>query len=270
MAILQSGSAFNHIITAATILVVGISLALIIRNRCHKWIKLGVDVSVESFIINAIFTLIITIIVITALAKLGVPTASLLTLLGAASLAISLSLKDFLGNVAAGFIIIFLRPFKTDDFIDVGGNLGTVTNVNLFVTQLKTPTNEAIFIPNSKIIQDRIINKSHYPIRRLDITISVSYGSDLAKAKEVAAQVLKDCSYVLADPLFTIGLDDLADSSVNIVLKVWVERTNYVDAKFAVLEGIKKAYTAHGISIPFPQMDVNLSRSNVHPILVDD
>lgn len=243
---------------ALIILAAGTFIAYIIRRFLHHGIKLKNNEVPKAFLTNLVFAAVMLVTFIMALAKIGVPTATLITVLGAGSLAIGLALKDFLSNIAAGFMIIFLRPFKIGDYIIVNGTAGTIININLFMTQLKSATNECVFVPNTIITDNPIVNQSYYHIRRLDVEIGVDYGTDLKKAKSLLEKMLFDFDFVAKEETVIIGVSNLADSSIVILVRFWVRIENYTTAKYQFLEAVNQKFSEEKISLPFPQLDVHI------------
>jgi len=204
--------------------------------------------------------LILTILVV--LSQFGVQTTTLVAVLGAAGLTIGLALQGTLSNVAAGVMLIIFRPFKVGDVIDAGGALGKVLDIGLFITQLNTPDNVRIYLPNSTIWGNQIKNIVANDTRRLDLIFSISYGDDMDKAKAIAKDILAADARILADPAPTIVIGELGDSSVNLFVRPWVKTAEYWDVKWTMIQAIKKAFDERGITIPFPQRDVHLFQAS--------
>jgi small conductance mechanosensitive channel len=200
-------------------------------------------------------------VLIAALSHLGIDTTSLVALLGAAGLAVGLSLQDSLGNFAAGVMIIVFKPFKKGDFIDAGGAMGTVDAISIFTTIMTTPDNKEIIIPNGSIIGGNITNYSARPTRRVDMVFGISYDDDLQKAKAILQEIIAADSRVLSEPAPVVTLGELADSSVNFLVRPWVNAADYWGVMWDTTEQVKLRFDAEGISIPFPQMDVHLQTS---------
>ena len=201
---------------------------------------------------------LLTFVVIAALAQLGIQTTSFIAIIGAAGLAVGLALQGALANFAAGFLMIIFRPFKTGHYIEGAGVAGVVEEIHVFTTQLRTPDNKTVIIPNAKLMGDNIINYSAKETRRVDLLIGVSYTDDLQKVRKVLQGILEKDDRVLKDPAPMIAVKEFADSSVNFVVRVWVKTENYWDVYFDTTENVKKRFDAEGISIPFPQRDVHL------------
>lgn len=249
-----------NIISALVILIVGILIAYLARSVIRRCIRIENNKMLKSFSANLIFGLILLLTLITTLSKLGVPTASLVAIMGATGLAIGLALKDFLSNIAAGFMIVFLKPFRVGHYISVNGSAGTIIDINLFMTQLKTSSNECLFIPNNKVITNAITNQSYYNTRRMDLVIGIDYSADLKQAKDIIATTLIDNILTLKNPAPFIAVQELADSSVNLLVRFWVESSNLSAAKSEILETLKTQLTAAGIDLPFPQLAVHIEK----------
>jgi small conductance mechanosensitive channel len=248
-----------RVIAAAAILVVGWFIAKGIRSIIQHMLKRGkVDETLVSFVASLCYVGIMAFVIIAALGKLGIHTASFVAILGAAGLAIGLALQGSLANFAAGFLMIIFKPFKIGDYIEGGGVAGVVEEIGIFTTELKSPDNKKIIVPNAKMTSDKIVNYTVKEIRRVDIVAGVSYGDDLDKVKKVLSEILAKDDRILKDPPPTIGVLELAESSVNFAVRSWVKTSDYWDVFFATQENIKKQFDAEGICIPFPQQDVHL------------
>ena len=222
--------------------------------------KREVDGAVTAFVRNLVFVAGMVFLLIAVLGLLGIPTASFVTVLGAAGLAVGLALQGSLSNFAAGFLLILFRPFRKGDFIEGAGTAGLVEEIQIFNTVLATPDNKKVIIPNSKLTGDNIINFSARDTRRVDFTFGVSYSDDLRKVKEVLRRVVAEDARMLTDPAPRIAVASLGDSSVNLTVRVWVRSTEYWDVFFDTVEKVKLTFDAEGITIPFPQRDVHLHR----------
>ena len=251
------------IVAAVAIFIIGRWIAKALKNGIVRLMeKSKVEPTLVSFVGHLIYFTLLTFVVLAALGQLGVQTTSFIAVIGAAGLAIGLALQGSLANFAAGVLMLIFRPFKVGDFIEAAGTAGTVEEIQIFTTQLKTPDNKTIIIPNGKITSDNITNISAKPIRRVDFIFGVSYGDDIDRVKEVIAEVLAQDSRILPDPPTKIALLQLADSSVNFAVRPWVQSGDYWDVFFDINERIKKRFDAEGINIPFPQRDVHLYQTN--------
>jgi small conductance mechanosensitive channel len=220
--------------------------------------KTQLDQTFISFIGNMLRVVLTAVVLLAALSSMGVPTTSVLALLGTAGLAVALALKDSLNNVAAGFSLMILRPFRVGDYVEVGGVGGSVSGITLFHTLLNTADNRWIAMPNAKLLADTIVNFSRNDSRRVDLIVDVSYGSDLKKAKEVLWEVIRSDDRILKDPEPVVAVSDLANSSVQFVVRPWAPTPEYWNVRFDLIEAIKLRFDAEGIVIPFPQRDVHL------------
>ena len=208
-------------------------------------------------IVNAFLMLFV---IVASLDQLGVDTTSLVAILGAAGLAIGLSLQGSLQNFAAGVMLLVFRPFKAGDFVEAGGVSGSVINIGIFSTIMSTPDNKEIIVPNGNIYGDNITNYSAKSTRRVDMVFGIGYGDDLLKAKRVLTSMLDADERVLKEPAYTVAVGELGDSSVNLVVRPWVKSSDYWGLKFDFTEAVKLRFDQEGISIPFPQMDVHLDK----------
>ncbi|MBN1257410.1 MAG: mechanosensitive ion channel [Planctomycetes bacterium] len=250
------------VVGAVIILVIGVIVAKIIRSLLRRILQKGhADEMLVSFISSLCYFGILAFVIIAALGKLGVETGSFVAVLAAAGLAIGFALQGTLSNFAAGFMLIVFKPFKVGDFIEGGGVTGVVEGISIFTTELKTPDNKKIIVPNSKLSGDNITNYTAKEIRRVDLVIGVSYNDNLDKVRKVLEDILASDNRILKDPAPTIGVLALADSSINFAVRPWVKTANYWDVFFATQETIKKRFDAEGICIPFPQQDVHLHKA---------
>ncbi|MBN1602605.1 MAG: mechanosensitive ion channel [Chitinispirillaceae bacterium] len=246
-------------IAALAILLFGWIAAKTVRSILSKVLKkLNVDIMLVSFTSSITYVSLLAFVVIAALGQIGVQTTSFIAVIGAAGLAIGMALQGSLANFAAGVLMLIFKPFKIGDYIEGAGTAGTVEEIGIFTMELKSPDNKKIIIPNAKILGDNIINYSAKEMRRIDIVASVSYRDDIDKVKDVLTNILRNDPRVLKDPAPTIGVLELAESSVNFAVRPWVATADYWNVYFATQEAIKKRFDAEGISIPFPQRDVHI------------
>lgn len=220
--------------------------------------KSRVDQTLAGFLKNIIYYVLLVVVLIAAAEQLQINTNSLLTIVGAAGLAVALALKDSLANFAAGVMLIIFRPFQVGDFVSVTGAEGKVVSITIFSTVFNTGDNRRVVVPNSKIINNPIINVNANPTRRVDLVFSISYEDNLLQAKEILARILAEEPRTLADPPPRIAVSELADSSVNLVLRPWVNTADYWDVFFDLNEKVKLAFDQAGITIPYPQRDIHL------------
>jgi small conductance mechanosensitive channel len=217
----------------------------------------GMDETLIKFLENIVYYALMIVVLLTSLGKLGVETTSFLAILGAAGLAIGLALKDSLGNFASGVMIILFKPFKVGDAVTAAGVTGSVSEVGIFNSVFITPDNQKIIIPNGAITSGSIININANDTRRVDLIVGIGYNDDIKKTKDVLNDIITSNEKILLDKGITVAVSELADSSVNFVVRAWVKTPDYWDVKFALTETIKLRFDAEGISIPFPQQDVH-------------
>ncbi len=201
---------------------------------------------------------ILIFVIIAVLAQFGVQTASIIAVLGAAGLAVGLALQGTLSNIAAGVVLLVLRPIKVSDAVDVGGTDGTVMEIGLFTTQLKTFDGVFISMPNSQVWGSTIKNFSHFPTRRVDLTIGIGYGDDIDKAFDVMKDIIAGDDRVLSDPEPVVMVKSLGDSSVNLGMRFWGKREDYWDLIWKTTKQVKLRFDQEDISIPFPQRDIHI------------
>jgi small conductance mechanosensitive channel len=222
-----------------------------------------VDPTLISFASNALYVVLIVMIVVAAISNIGVETTSFMAIFGAAGLAIGLALKDTLANVGAAVLIIFFRPFKVGDFVEASGVMGNVKSINLFSTTLTTTDNRSIIIPNGALIAGNIINYTGNDTRRIDMVFDIDYKDDLKLAKEVILNILMEHPFVLKDPLPVVAVGALGTNSVQIFARPWVKTEDYLNGLFEITELVKLEFDKHHISIPFPQMDLHVRKGDL-------
>lgn len=250
-----------QVIFAIIIFLIGIRVAKVCEKLTKKAIeKKKVDKAVGSFLASIVYALVFAATVLMALSQVGIETTSFIAILGAAGLAVGLALQGSLSNFASGVLIIILRPFKSGEFIDAAGHSGSVSKIEIFSTELLTPDNKTIIVPNSAIMGGAIVNYSRQATRRVDIMVGVSYDACLKETRVVLEKVIKSNDKVLNDPAFFIGVHSLGDSSVNFVTRSWAKTEDYWAVYFYLQEHFKLALDEADISIPFPQMDVHLNK----------
>jgi len=248
-----------NVLAAALIFFIGKWLARILTNLLEKMMqKTNLDATLVSFVKHISYIGLLVFVVIAALGKLGVQTTSFIAVIGAAGLAVGLALQGSLANFAAGVLLIIFKPFKVGDFIEGGGSLGTVKEVQIFNTIISTPDNRKVIIPNAKVTGDNITNFSAIDNRRVDLVFGISYSDDIKKAKEVLMGMIKGDERVLPEPEPVVAVSELGDSSVNLVCRPWVKPENSWGVYFETLEKGKMELEAAGMTIPFPQTDVHL------------
>lgn len=246
-------------ITALCIFLIGKWVArTITKFACRLMEKSKVDKTLVSFAENVMYAIMLTFVVVAALGQLGIETTSIAAVLAAAGLAVGLALQGSLSNLAAGVMIILFRPFKVGDYIDAAGVSGSVDDLNIFTTTLKTPDNKSIIVPNNSITSGNITNFSARDTRRIDMVFGIGYDDDIKKAKKLFEKLVKADKRILDDPAPTIAVSELADSSVNFVVRPWVKSEDYWAVKFELTEKIKLEMDKAGLSIPFPQQDIHI------------
>jgi small conductance mechanosensitive channel len=247
------------ILAALVIFIVGRWVAKGFRRLLKRVMKnRNIDPTLISFGSNLVYVLVLAFFIIAALNQLGIQTASFVAVIGAAGLAIGLALQGSLANFAAGFLLIIFRPFRVGDYIEGAGTAGTVEDIQIFTTTLKSPDNKMIIIPNAKMTGDNIVNWTAKGTRRVDMVMGIGYDDDIDKAKGIMEKIVAEDPRILKDPPPTIAVVELADSSVNFVVRPWVKVEDYWDVYFELTEKIKKQFDAEGVSIPFPQRDVHI------------
>lgn len=247
------------VIAAIAIFIIGRWVAKGFQSLTKKLMdKKNVDPTITGFVGNLTYMALLVFVIIAALSQLGIQTTSFIAILGAAGLAIGLALQGSLSNFAAGFLMLIFKPFKVGDYIEAAGVAGTVETIQIFTTTLQTPDNKTIIIPNSGVTNGNIVNYSVKGTRRVDMVFGISYEDDIEKAKQIMVDVLGKDDRILKDPPIQIAVSELADSSVNFVVRPWANIENYWGIYFDTMENIKKAFDEAGVSIPYPQRDVHM------------
>lgn len=255
-----------NIVAAIAIIIVGMIVARVISNALNRVMRARhIDATVADFLSALVRYGIIAFTLIAALGRVGVQTASVIAVLGAAGLAIGLALQGSLSNLAAGVLLVTFRPFRSGEYVDLGGVAGTVLQVQIFSTTLRTPDGRIIVIPNGKIIAGNIINFSREPVRRNELIIGVAYDSDIDQVKRILNEITQADDRIIKDREMTVRLNELGASSINFVVRIWSKSSDLQNVYWDVLETIKRRFDEEGISFPFPQMDVNLKRVKEQP-----
>jgi small conductance mechanosensitive channel len=241
------------------IFVVGRWIAKLLAGVIRKMMKKSnVDETILKFVGNMAYIALMAFVVLAALSQLGIQTTSFIAVLGAAGLAIGLALQGSLSNFAAGFLMIIFRPIRVGDVIEGAGTAGKVEEIAIFTTTLVTPDNKTVIIPNSALTGDNIVNWTVKGTRRVDLVMGIGYEDDIDKAKQIMHDVLAEDDRILEEPAAQIAMVELADSSVNFVVRPWVNGADYWDVYFDLTEKLKVALEENGLSIPYPQRDVHL------------
>jgi small conductance mechanosensitive channel len=247
--------------TAILILVIGWIAIKYLIKIIHKIMdKREVDPSVIGFTLPLIRIGLKIILIITVIQRLGVETTSFLAVLGTAGLAIGLALQGTLSNFAGGVIILVLKPFRVGDFIEAQGYTGTVHTIKLFTTILKTVDNKTVIIPNGALANGNILNFTHEPTRRVDWIFSIGYGNDVNSAFAIIKELIADDKRIFSEPAPFVALHAMADSSVNLVVRVWANTEDYWDIFFDMNKRVYERFPEEGLSVPFPQMDIHLHK----------
>ncbi|TPV52753.1 mechanosensitive ion channel [Aestuariibacter sp. GS-14] len=239
-------------------MVVGVIISMIGKLMA----KSKYDAMLVDFLKSILNAILMLFVVVASLDQLGVDTTSLVAILGAAGLAIGLSLQDSLKNFAAGVMLLVFKPFRSGDFIEAAGTAGVVKKIGIFTSTMNTPDNKEIIVPNGKIYGDNIVNYSAMATRRADMTFGIGYGDDLLKAKTLLEQMVTEDERILTEPAPVVAVSSLGDSSVNFVVRPWVKKEDYWAVIWAFTENVKLRFDQEGISIPFPQMDVHLYKES--------
>lgn len=254
-------SAGVKLLWSLVFLAIGLKVISVLRSILRKALeRSALDIGVVQFLDALVKIGAYAILVMIMLDRFGIQTTSFVALLGSAGVAIGLSLQGSLGNFAGGILILMLKPFKVEDFIEAGGYTGTVSEISLFATTLHTADNRNVVIPNGSLANGNIVNYSANETRRVDMTVGVAYGTDLKKARQVIKEILEEDERILKDPEYTVAVDDLADSSITILVRPWVKSEDYWSVKWDTMEKIYDCLNRENIEIPFPQMTVHLDK----------
>ncbi|THB86294.1 small-conductance mechanosensitive channel MscS [Pantoea allii] len=250
-----------NIVAAIAIIFVGMMIARIISNTANRLLRARhIDTTVADFLSALVRYGIIAFTLIAALGRIGVQTTSVIAILGAAGLAVGLALKDSLSNLAAGVLLVIFRHFRTGEFVDLGGIMGTVMNVQIFSTTLKSADGKRVVVPNGKILAGNIVNFSREPVRRNEFIIGVSYDADVDQVLTLLREVVEADERVLKEMGIQIGLNELAASSMNFVVRCWSNSGDLQNVYWDLMKNFKRTLDGKGIGIPYPQMDVHLHR----------
>jgi small conductance mechanosensitive channel len=248
-----------NVLAALLIFIIGRFVASILSKIIERIVeKSSKDVTLSKFVKHISYIGLLILVIIAAVSKLGVQTASLVAVIGAAGLAVGLALQGSLANFAAGILLIIFKPFKIGDLVEMAGVLGTVKEIHIFCSTVNTLDNRRIVVPNAKITGDNIVNLSDINMRRIDLVFGISYGDDMREAKNALQRVVSSDPRILKEPEPTIAVSELADSSVNLVCRPWVKPEDYWGVYFDVVEKGKLELEKSGITIPFPQRDVHM------------
>lgn len=251
--------ALPSIIVSVIVLVLGILAAKFITKLTGKAVsRSNIDNAAGHFLVSLVRVLLYIVVVIMALSVLKVPMSSIITILGAAGLAVSLALQNCLSNLCGGFIILFSKPFSAGDLIEVDGSLGKVSTIGILYTKITTFDGKTVSIPNGKVSDAKIINYTETPTRRIDLQFQISYSADFDKARAAVLEVICADGLILKEPAPMVRIGAHNESSLSIDTLVWVKNDDYYTARYNMLENVKKAFEENGIQIPFPQLDVHM------------
>lgn len=250
------------ILSAVAILIIGLWISKLITRYFNRTLtKKQFDPTLTKFFTTVVKIVLTTIVIIAAIDETGFETISFVAIIGSAGLAIGLALQGSLSNFASGVMLIIFRPIKVGDYIEGGGVKGTVEEIGIFVTILNSPDNKVIFVPNSKMTSDCIVNYNVKETRRVDMVFGIGYKDDISKAKQVILEVINSNTKVLADPEPKVFVTELGESSVNFSVRPWCKTADYWDVYFGITEDIKKKFDEQNIEIPFPQRDVHIHQN---------
>ena len=257
----------SKVLLAIVIFVVGKALARVISKLLGKAALASTkDEMLQSFVKSISYFLLLLIVVIAALSQLGINTSSLVALIGAAGLAIGLSLQNSLQNFAAGVMLLIFKPFRKGDLIETSGQTGTVEEMGLLVLELRTGDNKTVLIPNGKVFSDSIVNYSANELRRIDFTFDVSYESNLKEAKDIITHIVAENSLVLKEPQAVVAVGALAASSVQLIVRPWVKTGDYWAAYWGITESVKTEFDKAGIEIPYNQMSLHIAENQAEKL----
>ncbi len=248
-----------NLLTGILVLILGLwVIGILTRSSSKIMEKRNLNPSLRPFLKSLLNVTLKILLIISVMSMVGIQMTSFIAILGAAGLAVGMALSGTLQNFAGGVILLILKPFKVGDYITAGGHSGTVNEIQVFHTILKTPDNKTIILPNGSISNSSMVNFSAEPTRRVDLEFGIGYNDDIDKAKAVLWEIIKNDDRILSEPEAMIAVKELANSSVNFAVRVWVNAENYWPYFWDIHEKVKKEFDKNGISIPFPQTDVHL------------
>ena len=252
-------SALPVLAFAIIVFFAGIILSKLVVKFASKFIeRSNIENTAGSFLISLIRVVLYILVAIIALSMLNVPMTSIVTVIGTAGLAIGLALQNSLSNLAGGFIILFSKPFKSGDLIEIDNSLGTVNSIGILYTKIITPDNKSIFIPNGKITDAKIINYSEISTRRVDLSFDISYDNDFEKAKNIIKKVIESDSLILREPEPLVRMNAQKESSLGICVQVWTNNENYWNVLYNMTENVKLEFDRNNIEIPYNQLDLHI------------
>jgi small conductance mechanosensitive channel len=248
-----------RVVGALALLVVGWLVAKLVRRSVRKALERSrMDETLVPFLSKLVYYLFLTLVIVAVLSLFGIETTSFIAILGAAGLAIGLALQGTLSNFAAGVMLLLFRPFRVGDYVEAGGTAGSVAEIGVFATTLNTPDNVQIVVPNSVVYGQIIKNYSANDTRRNDLVVGISYDDDIGTAVGTIQRVVDSDSRALKEPAPVIAVAEMADSSVNLVVRPWCRKEDYWALRFDLTRKLKEELEAAGCSIPYPQRDVHL------------
>jgi len=249
------------LLLAILTLIIGLwVIGIVVRGTEKVMKKRSLDLSLRHFLASFVGVVLKILLVISVISMVGVETTSFVAIMAAAGFAIGMALQGSLGNFAGGVLILIFKPYKVGDFITAQGESGTVNKIEIFNTVLKTPDNKTIIMPNGAVSNGNITNVSTEPTRRVDFTFGIGYDDDIKKAQKILTKIATSQKKALKDPEPFVRVSELADSSVNFAVRVWVKKEDYWDVFFDVTEQVKASFDKDKISIPYPQMDVHMHK----------
>lgn len=252
-----------QVLTAIVVFIIGMWIIKRIGKGIQKVMELrNMEPTLQSFLKSLITITLKTLLIVSVVGMIGIPMTSFIAILGAAGLAVGMALSGTLQNFAGGVILLIFKPFKVGDVIEAQGYIGVVKEIEIFVTQLTTADNKLVFIPNGGLSTGSLTNYSAQEKRRVDVTIGIDYGDDIDKAREIGLAVANKNEKIHKDPAPMVVVSELADSSVNLIVRVWCNTPHYWDVMFYLNEELKKAFDKNNISIPFPQRTVHIVNDN--------
>jgi len=246
------------LVLAILTLIIGMWIIKRMVKGANRHFTAKADPTLGQFVSNLTSVLLKMMLLIAVASMIGIETTSFIAVLGAAGLAVGLALQGSLSNFAGGVLILMFKPFKVGDLLDAQGYIGTVKEIQIFNTILKTADNRIVIIPNGSLSNGSMVNVNQEDTRRVDLTFGIGYGDDIDKAKAIIEDLVSKESRALKDPEHLIVVSELADSSVNFTVRIWVNTADYWGVYFCMHEAVKKAFDAQGVSIPFPQQDVHM------------
>ncbi len=250
------------VLMALATLIIGLFIIRMVMNGLKKlFARQNYDATLQGFLVSLVGMVLKVLLGITVISMLGVQMTSFIALLGAAGLAVGMALSGTLQNFAGGVMLLLFRPYKVGDLIQTEGHTGVVKEIQIFNTVLNTPDGKTVIVPNAPISTTSLVNFTAQGTLRVDLSVGIGYQDDIKKAKDIILDVLNSDERILKDPAAFVGVEALGDSSVNLVVRPWTSTAHYWDVFFDTNEAVKNALDANGISIPFPQRDVNMKQA---------